>query len=233
MHRGRMHRRLDHAGRDGIHPNPLLGIFDRERARDGVEAAFGQGGQRRGKRCRRLLRDRGGDVDDMAGAGLQHAGRCPLRDVKKSREVRRGRRREVGLRIVDERLGNEDAGIVHQRVDASIALDGRADDALGSVGRGDIAVDRQHRGISRNIAGPDRAGGSDDAVADGAEALHQVSADAARRAGDDDHLRFGTRRLDHSKTPAWRSSDADVVRAPAPQRRSTLHRPYPFRPGGT
>ena len=158
-----------------------------------------------GKRCRRLLRDRGGDVDDMAGAGLQHARRCPLRDVKKSREVRRGRRREVGLRIVDERLGDEDAGIVHQRVDASIALDGRADDALGSVGRGDIAVDRQHRGISRNIAGPDRAGGRDDAVADGAEALHQVSADAARRAGDDDHLRFGTRRLDHSKTPAWRS----------------------------
>ena len=63
-------------------------------------------------------------------------------------------------RIVDERLGNEDAGIVHQRVDASIALDGRADDALGSVGRGDIAVDRQHRGISRNIAAPDRAGSS-------------------------------------------------------------------------
>ena len=77
--------------------------------------------------------------------------------------------------------------------------------------------------VSRNIGGADRAGGSDVAVIDGAEALHQVGADAARRAGDDDHLRFGTRRLDHSKTPAWRSPDADVVRAPAPQRRSTSH----------
>jgi hypothetical protein len=154
-------------------------------------------------------------------------------NVKKSREVRRGRRREVGLRIVDERLGDEDAGIVHQRVDASIALDGRADDALGSVGRGDIAVDRQHRGISRNIAAPDRAGGRDDAVADGAEALHQMSADAARRAGDDDDLLLGTRRLDHSKLLRGDRPMPTCIAPPAPQRRPTLHRPYPFRPGTT
>src|ERR1700738_1779697 len=36
----RMHRRLDRAWRNGVHPNMTAGIFDRERARDRVEPAF-------------------------------------------------------------------------------------------------------------------------------------------------------------------------------------------------
>ena len=38
----RMHRRLDRARRDGVHPDLTAGIFDRKRACDRVEPAFGQ-----------------------------------------------------------------------------------------------------------------------------------------------------------------------------------------------
>src|ERR1700719_1936264 len=38
----RMHRRLDRAWRNGVHPNMTAGIFDRERASDRVEPAFRQ-----------------------------------------------------------------------------------------------------------------------------------------------------------------------------------------------
>ena len=65
---GLMHRRLDRAGRDGVHANAPAGVFDCKRSGDGIEGAFGHGGKRRGKRRQRLLGDSRRDVDDVPGA---------------------------------------------------------------------------------------------------------------------------------------------------------------------
>ena len=59
------------------------------------------------------------DLHDMTAALLYHLGDGELRDVKGASNVDAQDRREVGLGILGEWFGDEDARVVDERVDAT------------------------------------------------------------------------------------------------------------------
>ena len=86
----------------------------------------------------------GRDLDDVAAALLLHLGDGELGDVEEARDVDADHGRIVFGGVLRERLGDEDAGVVDQRVDAAEALDGLRDHALGGVPVGDVAGHGEH-----------------------------------------------------------------------------------------
>ena len=56
-------------------------------------------------------------------------------------EINGAHRHEIGFGIVNELLGDENTRVVDQGVDSSKPLEGPANDALGNIVAGDIAVD--------------------------------------------------------------------------------------------
>jgi hypothetical protein len=102
--------------------------------------------------------------------------------VEKARQVHGQHSREVGVGVLDERLGNEDAGVVDQGVDATEAIDRRAHDALGGLPVGHVAGERQH---IRRPSGVrfDRPGIGHDAIAAPEEPVDQPRTDPLRRPG--------------------------------------------------
>ena len=61
--------------------------------------------------------------------------------MEESPKINSAHRCEIGFGIVNELLGDENTGVIDQRVDSSEPLDGPVDDALGSIAAGDVAVD--------------------------------------------------------------------------------------------
>src|SRR5689334_21461431 len=94
---------------------------------------------------------------------------------------------EIFRRVFDERLGDEDAGIVDQRIHAAEALDRGLHNPLCD---GRIRYVPGHRHEIRLVARPDRAGIRDHAIAALPETFDQTRADALRSAGDDRNLPF-------------------------------------------
>ena len=111
----------------------------------------------------------------------------PLRDVEEAGEVGRDLGVEVLGRVVGEGLGDEDAGIVDQRVDPPEARNRLPDHALGGRRIADVAADGQDVRITGLL---DRAGGRHDPIVAIAERLDQAGADALRRTGDDGDFLF-------------------------------------------
>ena len=72
-----------------------------------------------------------------------------LRDVKEPGDVRPGHRVEVLLRVLEERLADEQAGVVDERVDTPEALLRGGDDLLRRRALPDVAGDRQHLVVLR------------------------------------------------------------------------------------
>src|SRR5438094_5708540 len=65
---GVVHRRLDHSERDRIDADAAFRIFDRQRASDRVQPAFGQRCESRGDRAQRVVDETRRHVDDMTRA---------------------------------------------------------------------------------------------------------------------------------------------------------------------
>src|ERR1700722_2277549 len=139
----RMHRRLDRSWRNGIHPNMTAGIFDRERARDRVEPAFGQRRKRGCQCCHRLFGNGLRDVDDVARAHPQHPACGLLRHMKESREIYGDHRCEVLFGILGEMLGDEDASVVDKGIYSSEALGSYGQNEFGRLGAGNVTLDHQ------------------------------------------------------------------------------------------
>src|SRR4051794_27439972 len=57
---------LDDAERDGVHPDAMHGVFNRQRTAHGDETALCEGGERGGPPAVRAVGQGGGDVDDVA-----------------------------------------------------------------------------------------------------------------------------------------------------------------------
>lgn len=68
----------------------------------------------------------GGELDDVAAALAEHLLDGELGDAEEAGQVDTGHRVVVGLGVVGERLGDENAGVVDQGVDAAEALNGGA-----------------------------------------------------------------------------------------------------------
>jgi hypothetical protein len=115
---GRIHLRLDNAGCDGVHADTALGVFDGKRFGCGVEAAHRQRLERGGQAGQRVVNKARADLDNMAATLLFHLGDGELRHVEEADSVDAQGGGEVGFGIFGEGLGDEDAGIVDERVDA-------------------------------------------------------------------------------------------------------------------
>ena len=140
----RMHRRFDDAARDGVHADAPLGVFDGERLRRGGEATFRQRSEDGGHLRIGLIDQGRGDRNDMAAARLLHLGDGALRDMEKSGEVGGHDGDLVVLRVLGERLGDEDAGVVDERVGAPQAKSARSTGRrLSYVGVGSLAGGRE------------------------------------------------------------------------------------------
>src|SRR5580704_14226195 len=98
---------------------------------------------------------------EMAAALLLHLGDGELRDVKKPGDVDAQDRHVVGLDVLGERFGDEDAGVVDERVDPPEPGHPFKDRTLGRLPIGDIAGHREDLIIVRRS---DRARGRDDPV---------------------------------------------------------------------
>src|SRR6516165_4337208 len=95
---------------------------------------------------------------------------------------------EVGFGIFRKGLCDEQAGIVDERIDPSVALDGKSHDAIGGLCARDVAIDSSDRRI---VALVDRTRAGNDMIADVTIGPEQCRANASRRAGDDGNLPFG------------------------------------------
>ena len=179
----RMHGRLDDARRDGVRADASLRIFDGQRLRGRVQAALGQRGQHRRYAVDSVVDEARRNADHVAAAILFHLGNGELRDEKEAVEVHGGDVCVVFGRIAGEGLGDEDAGVVDERVDAAKAGNGFGNHALRGGRVADIACHGQDVGIFRGL---DRTCGGDDAVVELAKRVDQFGADALRCARNDD-----------------------------------------------
>jgi hypothetical protein len=95
----------------------------------------------------------------VADASLEHLADDALGQHEESREVDADRTCIVVNRVVGKRLGDEDASVVDEGVDAPEALECPTEDPIDGGGIGDVSLDGKHGRIPDRL---DRAGGSND-----------------------------------------------------------------------
>jgi hypothetical protein len=123
-----------------------------------------------------------GDLDDVAAAPLLHLGDGELSDVEEAGEVDADDGGEVGLGVAGEGPGDEEAGVVDERVDTPEPRHTFGDRAFRRLPVRDVAGHGQDIVIVRRL---DRPRGCDHPVLALAIRLDQGRADALRRPGDD------------------------------------------------
>jgi hypothetical protein len=133
---------------------------------------------------------------------LQHLHHGVLRDVEEASEIGRDLCPEVVDRIVREGLGDEDPGIVDERVDPPEPRHRLFDDALGRCRIADVAGYGSSIVIAAQL---DRARRRHYPVIAIAISLDQCSADTLRGASDNDDFLLCA----HSKTSGWSTGKLD------------------------
>ena len=111
-----------------------------------------------------------------------HLSNDGLSDVEEPGQVHGHHRRVVVRRVVDERLADEDPGVVDQGVDPSEVLERQLDDPLGGLGVGDVPRHGEQAGI---VGGGHRARRAHHRVTGGAKGSDNAGPDPLRGAGDD------------------------------------------------
>jgi len=114
-----MHRRLDDAQGDGVHPDTALRILDRERFGRAVQTALRQRRKHGRYAGDRVVDQARRDLHDMAAALLLHLGDGELRNMKEAGDVDAQDRCVVGPGVLGEGLGDEDASVVGERYAAA------------------------------------------------------------------------------------------------------------------
>ena len=142
--------RRDHAGRDRVDADLVLGQLEREPS--GEHAERGLGGGVDGEVGARNVLVHGGDVDDRA--AVAHSSRGSLCEQEARADVDREGEVEVGGGEVEERFRGHDAGVLDEHVDAAELRDGLGDEALRPVGVGQVAVDPQAISPCSSSSGP-------------------------------------------------------------------------------
>ena len=123
----RMHRRLDGAEGDCVHANTALGVLDGKRLGRRVESALRQRGKDRGYGGHRMVDEARGNLNDMAATLLLHLGDGELRGVEEPGGVDAQDGSVIGLGVLGEGLGDEDARVVDERWIALSQLPGNCD----------------------------------------------------------------------------------------------------------
>ena len=121
----------------------VSGVLHREVSRDRVDSVFGDHRHRCGNTGYGMIDQRRRDAHDAAARFLcQHLPDRQLRQMDETVEVRRGQLSEVFDRVVEERLGDEDARVIDHRIDEAKGLDGCFRHLLCRCWIADIAIDR-------------------------------------------------------------------------------------------
>src|SRR3979409_1363053 len=123
----------------------------------------------------------------MAATLFLHLGDGELSDVKEAGKVDAQHGYVVGFGVLGEGLGDEDAGIVDERVDAPEPGHALGDHTLRRSPIGDVAGHREDFIIVRRL---ERSRRRDDAVIAIAVRLDESRADTLRRSGDDCNFPF-------------------------------------------
>jgi hypothetical protein len=108
-----------------------------------------------------------------------------LGDAEKAGEVGAREGGVVIQGVFGEGLGEEDARVVDEGVDAAVAVDRSSDDAFGGGWVSDVALDGQDVLV---VGGRDRARVGDDCLAELPVGVDQGGADALRGSSDDGDL---------------------------------------------
>ena len=137
----------------------------------------------------RMIDEARRDLHDMAASPFLHLGDGELGDAEEAGDVDAEDRGEVRLGVPGERLGDEDAGVVDERVDAPEPRHGFKDHAFGRLPIGDVAGDGKNLVVVRRL---DRASRRDHAVIAIAIGPDERGADALRSARDHRNFLFGT-----------------------------------------
>jgi hypothetical protein len=132
------------------------------------------------------------DLHDVAATPLLHLCDGQLRDVKEAREIDAQHRSIISLGILSERLGDEYASIVDERIDAPEPGQAFGNRTLGRLPVGNVAGHHQDLVI---VARPDRSCRRDHTVIESAIGFDKGCAHAPRCAGDDDNLLSDTHRV--------------------------------------
>jgi hypothetical protein len=153
---------------------------------------------------RRVGDETRGDLDDVAAALLLHLGDGELRDVEEPGEVDTQDGSVVGLGILGEGFGDEDAGVVDERVDTTEPAHAFGDCPLRRFPVGDVAGDGENIVVIRLLDG---SRGRNHSVVALAIRLDESGADSLRCARDDCNFPFST----HGNFPFSELRHTDVT----------------------
>jgi len=158
---GRVHGGLDNSRRDGIHSHAVFGMFYRQGSRRGVQRTLGERCEDTRHAAHRLVNQAGRDSYDMTTPGLAHYLHRALGHMKEACDIGGDVGSVVVMRIGDERLGYEHAGVVDQRIDAAEAIQRLLEDQSRRVRVSDIPLHRHEVLITTWF---DRSGSGNDTV---------------------------------------------------------------------
>src|SRR5581483_4483525 len=178
--RGVVRGGLDDAEGDGIDPDALAGVFDRQRTAGRHESAFGQGGERGWPGVVRLVDEGCRDVDNVAATPRDHLLDGELGEVEEPGQVDSRDLSELLDGVLREWLAEVDPSVVDQRVDPAKAIESLLDRASRGAGVSDVASDRNERAVIRRR---ERTRHADDGIPGAKVPGHETRTDALRRAG--------------------------------------------------
>ena len=148
MRRWRVHRRFDDAGRHGVHPNAVFGVFDGERACNSIQASLGECGEAPTSDSDWLLDHGSGDLHDVTAFLCLHVRDRQLGDMEEAIQIDVDDISIVIFRECRERLADKDTGIVHQCIDPSKMLDGGFNYSFGDGALTNVTRHGNHTGIA-------------------------------------------------------------------------------------
>ena len=147
-----VHRGVDDIGRYRVHPDSLVRVLDCKGFGDGCHAAFGERGQHRRYVGVGEFDQGGGHVHDVSAIALgEHLGDDVRGEVKEAGQVHRGDQGVVLGGVAGERLGDEDAGVVVERIHPPEPTDRGAHELFGDRRIGNVARNGDHTRVSAGL----------------------------------------------------------------------------------
>src|SRR4028119_1528104 len=136
---GRVHWRLDVTQRDRVYPDTALGILDRQRSGRAIESTLRQRREYGWYTSARIVNQARRDLHNMTATLLLHFCDRQLCHVKEASDVGTQIRLVVIVGVLGKWLGDEDASIVDERVNAPKSGHTFDDRTLSSFSMGNVA----------------------------------------------------------------------------------------------
>src|SRR5579872_7364063 len=200
-----MHRTLDYPRSDSIHTNAAFRIFDCQRFRCRVQPALGQRCQYGWHSSVGMIDQAGRHLYDMTAALPFHLGNRALRHVEEASQIDPNNRSVISIAVLREWLADEDAGVVHQRVDTAETGHCHPNHLFRDILVADVARHDQYVVIVSRLHG---TCGGNHAIVPVAIRRNDGRPDALRSSGYDSHFLLAT----HGRSPSRPDCDHGLIR---------------------